>query len=84
MEVVDHVKKPKYPDPIVQQVLDNVHPRYGKNAYVCLGKLEQHKCIPSWDNQGHFFFFKGVQQLHYANNFFFPPFPFTVSFLKVF
>ena len=48
------LKTPKAPDPVVQEVLDNVHLQYKKNVQALLGKLGQHRYISSWDNQGSF------------------------------
>ncbi|KYO43929.1 hypothetical protein Y1Q_0012888 [Alligator mississippiensis] len=47
------------PNTIIQEVLDNVHGRYRKNAEVLLTKLSQHKGISSWDDQGGFVY-KGM------------------------
>ncbi|KYO40990.1 hypothetical protein Y1Q_0013735 [Alligator mississippiensis] len=42
------------PNPVIQEVLDNVCAQYRKNAKVLLTKLSQHKDISSWDDQGGF------------------------------
>lgn len=53
------LETPTNPDAVVQEVLDNVHTRYRKNAKVLLSKLSQHKDISSWDDQGGFIY-KGM------------------------